>query len=264
MGADRPGPLWRSDRISNRSPSHLIPSNKTSLGNSPQARNRHFFTCGRRTPRVRCSQRMQTTTEPQGMGMATNYSQAATFHLFRARRSASVTHPEPASHICVTGKCKEVSGTLASRCRPFDNDINTPITRKRRNTEQPGDVMKKNSVSMAIALSLALSTAVAQKTVTGRHGSTASGTVTQKGTTVSGSGTATGAGGNTASAQGSVTKTRIGATETGSVTGPKGGTTTASGTTTNNGNGTATTSGTVTGPKGSSKSGSGTHATPQK
>ena len=88
--------------------------------------------------------------------------------------------------------------------------------------------MKKNSVSMAIALSLALSTAVAQQTVTGRHGGTATGSVTQKGTTVSGSGTATSAGGNTASAQGSVTKTRTGTTETGSVTGPKGGTTTAS------------------------------------
>jgi hypothetical protein len=40
LGCGPPGPLWRSDRSGNRSPSHLIPSNNSSLGNHARGRNR--------------------------------------------------------------------------------------------------------------------------------------------------------------------------------------------------------------------------------
>ena len=109
----------------------------------------------------------------------------------------------------------------------------------------------------ALALSLSLTTAYAQKTVTGRHGSTATGTASRSGATVNGSGTATGAKGNSVSASGSATRTRTGTSDSGLVTGPKGGTTTVNGTTTNNGS-SSTVAGTVTGPQGKSKSGSTT------
>jgi hypothetical protein len=100
--------------------------------------------------------------------------------------------------------------------------------------------------------------AAAQQTVTGRHGGTATGSVTQHGNSLSGSGSATSARGRSVSGSGTITKTRTGTSESGSVTGPKGGVTTASGTTTNNGNGTSTLAGTATGPRGQSKSGSAT------
>ena len=83
----------------------------------------------------------------------------------------------------------------------------------------------------------------AQKTVTGRHGTTATGTVSQShstGTTASGS--VTGANGRSASGSGNVKVMGNTATASGSVTGPKGGTTTASGTGSYS-NGTATGSG---------------------
>jgi hypothetical protein len=100
--------------------------------------------------------------------------------------------------------------------------------------------------------------AFAQHTATGPHGGTASGTVTRKGSTVTGSGTATGARGKSVTSSGSATKTAKGATASGTVTGPKGGTSTASGSSTSNPNGSKTVTGTATGPRGKSKSGTGT------
>jgi hypothetical protein len=88
--------------------------------------------------------------------------------------------------------------------------------------------VKKNSLSIAIALSLTVGSALVQQTVTGRRGGTATGSVTQKGATVSGSGTATSSTGTTVSGQVSITKTRTGTVESGTVTGPKGGTKTRS------------------------------------
>jgi two-component system sensor histidine kinase CpxA len=112
----------------------------------------------------------------------------------------------------------------------------------------------KLTAAAGIVLLLPLTLAHAQKTVTGRHGSTATSTVTRNGATVHASGTATGARGNTASGSATATRTRTGTTDTGTVTGPKGGTSTVSGTTTNNGTST-TANGTVTGPRGNSKTG---------
>ena len=116
----------------------------------------------------------------------------------------------------------------------------------------------------AVVLFVALTfvPAFAQQTVTGPHGSSATGTVVQSGKTVTGTGSATGARGKSISGQGHVTATRTGATEAGSVTGPQGGTTSASGTTTKTASG-ATTTGTVTGPRGQSKSGTSAHAAPK-
>jgi hypothetical protein len=99
---------------------------------------------------------------------------------------------------------------------------------------------------------------LAQHKVTGPHGSTATGTVTQRGNKVTATGSATGARGNTVTGTGTVAKTGQGATASGKVTGPKGGTGTASGTSTSNANGSKTVSGTAQGPRGQSKSGTAT------
>jgi hypothetical protein len=118
-------------------------------------------------------------------------------------------------------------------------------------------VIKKIASLFTLALLSTLS-AFAQHTKTGPHGTTATGSASRSGNTVSGNGSVTGARGNQVSGQGSVSRTRTGTSESGSVTGPKGGTTTVSGNTTNNGNGTTTVTGAVTRPRGKSKSGSTT------
>lgn len=123
--------------------------------------------------------------------------------------------------------------------------------------------MRKMAV-MVLALSFGVSAAYAQRSFTGRHGSRASGSVTRKGNTVTASGTATGARGNSASGTATATKTATGATGSATVNGPKGGTSTASGAATKNSNGTTTVTGTATGPRGNTGSGSKTIPTPQQ
>jgi hypothetical protein len=122
--------------------------------------------------------------------------------------------------------------------------------------------MKNSHIALilvALSLSLPATPVVfAQKTVTGKHGSTASSSVTRKGNTVTGTGSVTGARGNSATGKATVTKTATGTSGTATINGPKGGTSTASGTATPNGNGTTTVAGTATGPRGTARSGSRT------
>ncbi|MGA7155724.1 MAG: hypothetical protein WBY53_02690 [Acidobacteriaceae bacterium] len=124
--------------------------------------------------------------------------------------------------------------------------------------------MKKTWMTVLIlAASFGFSNAYAQRSFTGRHGSTASSSVTRSGNTLTANGTATGARGRSANGTATVKKTATGATGSATVNGPKGGTSTASGTAVKNSNGTTTVSGTATGPRGNTGTGSTTVPTHQ-